>query len=314
MASLLDRVSARSNDLSKGERKVAAAVLAQPQLTVTETIAQLAKRANVSEPTVSRFCKRFDGNGFPEFKLALNNSMNSEQHRLPDRVKSGDSVTDIVNKVIESTTVAMQGLSRTLDPSAIARCIDLISQARRIVILAQGLSTACAYDFHTRLAVMGIASEIYQDPSSMMLATTALRQGELALAISGSGQNRDVIAAAINAKKSGASVIALCPDNTSLAHSCILNLKAPQSLADSKDNMMVGRMVMQTILQIVLSGVMLRRSDTIRELEDRLQSSRSRSYLDDSLTHKDAEKEGSGESLEPDAPITSINWPAGGGM
>ena len=79
---LLDRISAMANDLSKSERKIAAAVLAQPQLTVSESIAQLAKRAEVSEPTVCRFCKRFGANGFPDFKLALGATMAKDSHSL----------------------------------------------------------------------------------------------------------------------------------------------------------------------------------------------------------------------------------------
>ena len=81
---LLDRISAMANDLSKSERKIAAAVLAQPQLTVSESIAQLAKRAEVSEPTVCRFCKRFGANGFPDFKLALGATMAKDSHSLPE--------------------------------------------------------------------------------------------------------------------------------------------------------------------------------------------------------------------------------------
>lgn len=309
MESLLDRISALSNELSKSERKVAAAVLSQPQLTVTETIAQLANRAHVSEPTVFRFCKHFGSSGFPEFKIALSNSMRKESHRLPDRVKNGDSVEDIVTKIIESNISELNNLSRNLDSSVLARCIDLVAQARRIVIFAQGLSTATAVDFQQRLAILGIASEFYSDPSSMHLASVSLRSGELALCISASGENKDVISGAIESKLSGASVIAMCPADSALSKECILNLKCPRIFSLADDNLMVSRMMMQIILQIVISGVLLRRSDTINELKDRLLVARKRVYLEDqSLENDQKEEEQEAKNLAPNAPITSINW------
>ena len=306
MANLLDRIFAYKNDLSKSERKVASAILSQPKLAVQETIAQLAKRANVSEPTVCRFCKHFDAKGFPEFKVALSNDLNQERHQVVDNIKIGDSVEDIVVKVIDSNISALNDLSRNIDSSVLARCLDIVSQARRIVILSQGLSNTIAYDLHSRLAILGIASEIYHDPCAMLLATTSLRQGELAIAISATGYNKDVIEATLNAKLSGSSVIELCPLDSPLSKECILTLKTPIVDDHQQDNLMVFRMVMQTIMHIVICGVMLRRSDTIHELKDRLFSARQRSLLNQEEKSKDISKS---NDLKPNTPITSINWP-----
>ena len=62
MENILDRIAAET-DLTKSERKVAATILKNPALVVNENIAQLAKRAQVSEPSICRFCKRFGAEG-----------------------------------------------------------------------------------------------------------------------------------------------------------------------------------------------------------------------------------------------------------
>ena len=54
MENILDRIAAET-DLTKSERKVAATILKNPALVVNENIAQLAKRAQVSEPSICRF-------------------------------------------------------------------------------------------------------------------------------------------------------------------------------------------------------------------------------------------------------------------
>ncbi len=42
-----------------------------PQNAIHLSIATLAQLADVSEPTVNRFCRKMDTKGFPDFKLRL---------------------------------------------------------------------------------------------------------------------------------------------------------------------------------------------------------------------------------------------------
>lgn len=49
--------------------------MASPQTAIHSSIATLAKMADVSEPTVNRFCRRLDTKGFPDFKLHLAQSL-----------------------------------------------------------------------------------------------------------------------------------------------------------------------------------------------------------------------------------------------
>ena len=311
---LLDRISAMANDLSKSERKIAAAVLAQPQLTVNESIAQLAKRAEVSEPTVCRFCKRFGANGFPDFKLALGATMAKDSHSLPDRVKRGDSVEDVANKVIDTTIAMLRDLSRTVDLTVLARTVDLLSQSRRVIIAAQGLSAASAFDCGSRLLRLGIACETVTDSALMRMSCASLRQGDLLIAISATGRSLDVLSAVKIARQNGAAIVAVCPDKTPISAESILTLKCGQFGDVKGDDLMIGRMMVQTMLQIVIAGVMLRRADAISPLKDTLTKAQEQSYCrsDDRPTLISDEKEESVQELKPHEPITTIafDWTA----
>ena len=311
---LLDRISAMANDLSKSERKIAAAVLAQPQLTVNESIAQLAKRAEVSEPTVCRFCKRFGANGFPDFKLALGATMAKDSHSLPDRVKRGDSVEDVANKVIDTTIAMLRDLSRTVDLTVLARTVDLLSQSRRVIIAAQGLSAASAFDCGSRLLRLGIACETVTDSALMRMSCASLRQGDLLIAISATGRSLDVLSAVKIARQNGAAIVAVCPDKTPISAESILTLKCGQFGDVKGDDLMIGRMMVQTMLQIVIAGVMLRRADAISPLKDTLTKAQEQSYCrsDDRPTLISDEKEELVQELKPHEPITTIafDWTA----
>ena len=305
---LLDRISAMANDLSKSERKIAAAVLAQPQLTVSESIAQLAKRAEVSEPTVCRFCKRFGANGFPDFKLALGATMAKDSHSLPDRVKRGDSVEDVANKVIDTTVAMLRDLSRTVDLTVLARTVDLLSQSRRVIVAAQGLSAAAALDCGSRLLRLGIACETVTDSSLMRMSCASLRQGDLLIAISATGRSLDVLSAVKIARQNGVAIVAVCPDKTPISAESILTLKCGQFGDVKGDDLMIGRMMVQTMLQIVIAGVMLRRADAISPLKDALTKAQELSYIqsEDSPVLAVEEKSESTKELKPHEPITTI--------
>ena len=311
---LLDRISAMANDLSKSERKIAAAVLAQPQLTVNESIAQLAKRAEESEPTVCRFCKRFGANGFPDFKLALGATMAKDSHSLPDRVKRGDSVEDVANKVIDTTIAMLRDLSRTVDLTVLARTVDLLSQSRRVIIAAQGLSAASAFDCGSRLLRLGIACETVTDSALMRMSCASLRQGDLLIAISATGRSLDVLSAVKIARQNGAAIVAVCPDKTPISSESILTLKCGQFGDVKGDDLMIGRMMVQTMLQIVIAGVMLRRADAISPLKDTLTKAQEQSYCrsDDRPTLISDEKGEPVQELKPHEPITTIafDWTA----
>ena len=178
---LLDQISAKSPELTKSERKIALAVLDDPALTATENIAQLARRAGVSEPTVYRFCRTFGTDGFPAFKLALTSELSREGSGPRESVKPGDSVDDVTRKVISGASSALKELSRSLEPAILARCIDLISQSRRIVIAAEGLSQPAGVWLQVRLIRLGIPCELSTDAALGTLRAASLRPGDFIL-------------------------------------------------------------------------------------------------------------------------------------
>ena len=72
---ILNTIQTVRGNLSKSELKVADVVLADPNACIRSSIAALARMADVSEPTVNRFCRSLDCGGFPDFKLRVAQSL-----------------------------------------------------------------------------------------------------------------------------------------------------------------------------------------------------------------------------------------------
>ena len=66
--SLLHQLN-QHDQLSKTARFVAIKILEDPQAAVSLPIAELARRAKVSEPTVNRLCRALGCKGYPDFKV-----------------------------------------------------------------------------------------------------------------------------------------------------------------------------------------------------------------------------------------------------
>lgn len=94
---LSDVVRNALESLSSGERKVGRALLANYPIAGLETVAELARRAGVSPPTVVRFVTRLGFGGYPEFQRRLMREVHErlgsplEQYGRPElRTDDGD--------------------------------------------------------------------------------------------------------------------------------------------------------------------------------------------------------------------------------
>ncbi len=311
MANILERIAAET-ELTKSERKLANLVLKDPASIINENIAQLAKKAGVSEPTVFRFCKRFGADGFPSFKLVLSGLVSKESSSKVESVRQGDTVEDVIFKVLSAGRSSINETEKQLDSNVVAKAIDIVSQSRRIVLFSQGMSVFVTDDFESRLLNLGFICHSYHDRQSMCLCTPSLRSDDVVIAVSSTGRNLDILEAAKLVRNYGAFLITITPQKSPLADLSSLVLSSCENIDISNDSIFQNRMSMMLISQIVVGGVMLRRGMMLKEMKDKLVYVRSKSYLKDKETDETQEEitksSDDDDTLRPGAPITEINW------
>ncbi|MFK0042212.1 MurR/RpiR family transcriptional regulator [Paenarthrobacter sp. NPDC090517] len=96
--SLKRTIAASMDTLSKGERKVARALLASYPAAGLATVASLATDAGVSPPTVLRFATRLGYTGFPEFQKALVHEINEGMGSPLKQYEASPSEGDILDR------------------------------------------------------------------------------------------------------------------------------------------------------------------------------------------------------------------------
>jgi DNA-binding MurR/RpiR family transcriptional regulator len=215
---LVSRIQRIEGDLSAAEQRVAAAVAADYDATTRMTIRDLANRAGVSQPSVTRFCRSVGCASFGEFKVRLATTLTvAAVYLRTDRVFE-DDIGQLAQVVMIRAADAIRDCLDRLDTDAVGRAISAIADCNRLDIYGQGGGSASiAEDAKLRFFRLGLPVCAYSDGHQQRMSAATLRPKDVAFAISNSGRSKPVVGAIDIARSYGAKTIALTRPETPLA-------------------------------------------------------------------------------------------------
>ncbi|WP_220804752.1 MurR/RpiR family transcriptional regulator [Pseudomonas sp. NCCP-436] len=278
MRNLLEQIQSRLNDLNKAERKVAEVILHDPQQATRLSIAALAQAAGVSEPTVNRFCRSFGANGYPELKMQLAQSLASGAAYVSRAVSADDGPDAYTRKIFGSTIASLDAACQSLDPQHISRAVDLLIQARQIHFFGLGASASVALDAQHKFFRFNLAVSAHSDVLMQRMIASVAHTGDLFVIISYTGRTRELVEVARLARENGASVLGLTAADSPLARVSTLSLDIPLPEDTDIYMPMTSRIIQLTVLDVLATGVTLRRGvdfqPHLRKIKESLSASR----------------------------------------
>lgn len=254
--------------LNKSERKVAEAILSDPESATGSSIASLAKRANVSEPSVNRFCKRFSTAGFPDFKLKLAKSLVSGVRFVNRNVDPNDTVESYTPKIFDSTINDLALIRDSIDHSVVNAVVDQLIQAKRVYFFGLGTSGSVARDAENKFFRFNLPVSFHDDVLMMRMLASTGSAGDVFFVISHTGRTKEIIDIAEIASNNGATVIALTSSSSPLTavSSIALEVDVPENTDEYMA--MTSRIVHLVVLDVLATGFTLRRGpDFLPHLE-----------------------------------------------
>ena len=209
-------------DLRPAERRVADVILDDVKFAIEASNAALAQRAQVSEPTVTRFCRAIGCDGVRDFKLKLAQSLVvGALYLSKPPTPVSDNGMPFWGAVFAEAHRALQETERQIDPVQLQKVAELIAKARRVVVFGLGgSSSALAQETQFRLFRYGITVSAHDDPYVMRMTASTLKANDLVIAISATGRTREVIEAVELAKHYRASTVCVTQPDTELARVC----------------------------------------------------------------------------------------------
>lgn len=262
---LLDSIKTQLDTLSKSEKKVAVAVLKNPDLAVSGNITALAKSAQVSEPTVVRFCRALGYDGWHEFKLKLAQTLALALPQLDESPLQDDLAADLVNKICSRSINALLDLRNNLNPVAIEKALELLARASKIEFWGQGTSGIVAADAQHKFFRSGVPTVAYTDPHIHTISAALLKKGDVVVAISQRGNNTALLHSVQLARKVGADVIALTPSGTQLADLATVLVPIDLSFNIDPYTPISARLAHLVVIDILAVGLALKRGPEFRK-------------------------------------------------
>ncbi|MEW6373422.1 MAG: glucokinase [Pseudomonadota bacterium] len=254
---LMERVQHLQHELSPAEQRVAALVLEHPRKVLSEPIAEIARLADVSQPTVIRFCRSLGFQGLAEFKLKFAGSLTGSIPVRHSQVRMSDSTHDLSAKVIDNTVSAILKFRDQLDVHAIDRAIELLRRANKVEFYAMGNARVVALDGQHKFFRFRIPTTAHGDAHLFQLAAELLKPNDVVVAISTAGQAPELLSAVDAARNAGASVIAITSSKSALAKKATVCLAVDHTEDSTTFLSMISRILQLLLIDIMAVGISL---------------------------------------------------------
>jgi glucokinase len=267
-SAILAQIQRTLGSLSPAERRVADHVLLRPRSALGDPIAEIARAAQVSQPTVIRFCRSLGCEGLSDFKLRLASGLGATVPVTHTQVTGDDSTLEIGAKVLGNTASALLAARDELNRETIARAIELLSAAERVEIHASGYFAPVALDAQLKFLRFGVPSAACTEPRLQALSAGVMRPGEVLLIVSGNGRRAELLAAADMARSRGASVLAITAPQSPLARKADIALLVNHAEDVATQVPMISRILQLLVIDILVVGVAMRRGTPVPAMLD----------------------------------------------
>lgn len=255
--SLLEAISQELPKLNKTQTKVAKAILADPQSATESSIANLARKSAVSEPSVNRFCKRFNAKGFPDLKLKIARSLASGISYTYQRIDPSDKVDSFTPKIFDAAISNLLLARENICYKQIGQIVEKLIQARHIYFYALGASAILARDAVNKFLRLNLPVSSHDDILIQQVFASRGNYGDVFFIISDAEQSKEILEVAQTAKNNGSTVISLIPSNSPLADISSLSLFVDIFEFSKQHVPLSFRIEQLVILDVLSTGVAL---------------------------------------------------------
>jgi DNA-binding MurR/RpiR family transcriptional regulator len=204
---------------SRADRRLATIVLGDLDFASQASIIELASRASVSEPTVTRFCRSLGCEGIREFKFRLAQAIAIGSLYLVPQPAETVGERRAIDMVVDGGVGALEALRRQVDARQIASAGAQIAKARSVLAFGSGGSSSiAAIEMQHRLFRLGLSVMVYTDGELQRMTASVANLDTVVIAFSISGHVQSVVDSVAIANQYGARTIVATAPGSPLAN------------------------------------------------------------------------------------------------
>lgn len=274
---LFATIRSRYNTLSKVQKNIADYILNNKLEVVRITISELAQKCNVSEPTVIRFINKLDYSSYQTFRIDMAGELSKETTnssssgiKIEDgyqNIEADDDTEAVKQKVIASSACAINDLKNIINTDDLNKAVNLISEANSILFYGSGGSSVIAMDAYHKFMRIGKRVSFDLNSHFSLIKTYHLESKDVVVLISHTGESREVLECAENAKKKGCKIIGITSYlNSALAKASDVVLFSSTYDLKYYTDAMVSRLIQLVILDMIFISVSLKMGDESKKM------------------------------------------------
>lgn len=120
------------DEYSASYRRIAEVILEQPEKIVRMSISKLSQLANVSDPTIMRFCAMLGFPGFKDFKLHLAKELALKENYVHWSVEQNGNPDSYIRRVGIATISTLNEVLNSINEDDIEELVEILSNAKKI--------------------------------------------------------------------------------------------------------------------------------------------------------------------------------------
>lgn len=271
---VLQYIKQNFDSFTDREKLIAEYLLSNKKSIISMSAKEIGDITNTSAPTVVRFSKKIGFDSLNEMKLQLSLNLQSDDNSDFEYLHSDLSTKNIIRGVKSSIDSIMNQTIGLLKEEELEKAIELLNKAKNVYIFSVGSSSLVGMDFYYKLSRINVRCIAHSDTHLQMTASALMEEGDVAIAISYSGETKEVLKCVYNAKNYGIPVISItrASINNTLADMSDIVLRVPFVEKSLREGAMSSRISQLAVIDMLFLG--MARSN-LKGIEEKLRVTRS---------------------------------------
>lgn len=194
--------------LTKSEKKAAELALKDYDRIINYTLSEYAEAAQCSDASILRFCRKLGLGGLKELKRQLASVNDTAYDNGTNKIRKEDDAYNIFKKIIWQYEKTLND-TLVLCNEDFDRAIQAVTDARKIVFFGVGDAGVVCNAAFIKFQRIGLDAAFYSDIAQSLACASQMKEGDLAVGISFSGETRLVVDSLRIAKENGATTLCI---------------------------------------------------------------------------------------------------------
>lgn len=266
MFDLFDYMEQNYDKFTNREKVIAKYLLSERKHLINASAKEIGFATGTSAPTVVRFAKKLGFNSLNEMKLkltiSLENKMSAEKFEYLDKNMSTRS---IINGIKDSFNNVVELTANLIKDDELEGAVDILFNAKNIYIFGIGASNLVGLDFYSKMIRIGKVCIINTDTHLQIISSVLSRKDDAVLAISYSGETKEILSCVQNSKANGTKIISITKSSidNKLCNISDVSLNVPYVEKSLREGAVSSRISQLAIIDMLYIGMARKNLDDV---------------------------------------------------